>query len=129
DGRLLIDGLLAHPVPATPLKKMGAERVCAVHFKSHWVGTTGPRHFLDVIGQCFSIAQANVSPIWKADADVVLEPKVDGFAYDAFEQAAELVQVGEEAARAALPKLKAWLGAANPKPKPALAPSTLPITG
>jgi NTE family protein len=130
DGRLLIDGLLAHPVPATPLKKMGAEKVCAVHFKSHWVGTTGPRHFLDVIGQCFSIAQANVCPIWQADADVVLEPNVDGFAYDAFERAAELVRAGEETARVALPKIKAWLGVASSQQrKPALAPSTLPITG
>jgi NTE family protein len=130
NGRLMIDGLLAHPVPATPLKQMGADRVCAVYFNSHWVGPTGPRHFMDIIGQCFSIAQANVCPIWQANADVVLEPKVSGFAYDAFNRASELVKVGEEAARQALPKIKAWFGeieaAKAPKAAP-LAPRTVPV--
>jgi NTE family protein len=132
DGRLMIDGLLAHPVPTTPLKQMGADKVCAVYFKSHWVGTTGPRHFMDIIGQCFSIAQANVCPLWQANADVVLEPTVEGFAYDAFHRAPELVKVGEESARAALPRIRAWFDtpAESAEPKTAaLRPSTLPIAG
>jgi NTE family protein len=131
DGRLMIDGLLAHPVPTGPLKQMGADKVCAVYFNSHWVGATGPRHFLEIIGQCFSIAQANVCPLWQANADVVLEPKVEGFAYDAFHRATELVRAGEEAARAALPKLKAWLELPQraPQRKGTLTPRTVPITG
>ena len=70
NGRLLVDGLLAHPVPTTPLKEMGADRVVAVYFNSHWVGSTGPRHFMDVIGQCFSIAQARMCSLWQMNADV-----------------------------------------------------------
>jgi NTE family protein len=132
DGRLMIDGLLAHPVPATPLKQMGADKVCAVYFNSHWVGATGPRHFMDIIGQCFSIAQANVCPLWQANADIVLEPKVEGFAYDAFHKATDLVKAGEDAALEAVPKIKSWLEflpAPQPKAKPSLTPRTLPITG
>ena len=53
-GRLLIDGMLSHPVPTRPLRQMGADRVLAVHLKGKWAGKDGPRHLFDVIGQCFS---------------------------------------------------------------------------
>jgi hypothetical protein len=109
---------------------MGADKVCAVYFSSHWVGETGPRHFMDIIGQCFSIAQANVCPIWQANADVVLEPNVSGFAYDAFNRATDLVKAGEEVARAALPKIKTWFGEAQSDQAPQavpLTPRTVPL--
>jgi NTE family protein len=108
NGRLLVDGLLAHPVPSTPLKQMGADKVVAVYFNSHWVQQGEPKHFLDVIGQCFSIAQANMSTFWQANADVVIEPDVAPFPYDGFHRCAELVKVGEEAARKMLPAMHAW---------------------
>ncbi len=40
---LLVDGLLAHSVPAMPLRDMGAERVISVHLAAHWVKPGGPR--------------------------------------------------------------------------------------
>jgi NTE family protein len=100
NGRLMVDGMLAHPVPTKPLREMGADKVCAVYFTSHWVGGR-PRNFFQIVGQCFSIAQANVCPIWQAHADVVLEPDVAKFAYDAFHRSGELIAAGETAARAA----------------------------
>jgi len=134
NGRLMVDGLLAHPVPATPLKQMGADRVAAVYFNSHWVGSNGPKHFMDIIGQCFSIAQANMCSLWQVNADVVIEPDVAPFPYDAFSKAPELVKVGEAAARAALPAIQAWFK--EPEVAPAIAraidtkksfsPATLP---
>ncbi|MCU1311379.1 MAG: Patatin [Candidatus Angelobacter sp.] len=136
NGRLMVDGLLAHPVPTTPLKQMGAEKVVAVYFKSHWVGDSGPRHFMDVIGQCFSIAQSRMCSQWQLNADAILEPQVEAFAYDAFHKASELVKVGEAAARAALPQIQAFLQGtvADPKPRksaiePQLTPASVPITG
>lgn len=108
NGRLMVDGLLAHPVPSTPLKQMGADKVAAVYFNSHWVQEGGPKHFLDVIGQCFSIAQANMSTFWQANTDVVIEPDVTSFPYDCFHRCAELVKVGEEAARKMLPLMRSW---------------------
>jgi NTE family protein len=109
NGRLLVDGLLAHAVPAGPLKEMGAERVVAIYLSAHWVHLKGPRHVFDVIGQCFSIAQEKMCHVWKAHADITLEPNVAGFTYDGFDRAADLIKVGEAAARAALPEIKAWL--------------------
>ncbi len=109
DGTLMVDGLLAHSVPATPLKGIGAEKVISVYFSAHWVRPGGPRHVLDIIGQCFSIAQANMSPFWRADTDCLIEPDVQPFAFDDFARTRELVRVGEEAALKMLPVIRGWM--------------------
>jgi hypothetical protein len=74
------------------------------------VNLKGPRHVFDVIGQCFSIAQAKMCHVWQSSADLILQPDVRGFSYDAFDRADELVAVGEAAARQALPTLLEWVG-------------------
>lgn len=108
DGRLLVDGMLAHAVPSVPLRHMGADRVLAVHLKGKWT-TEGPRHLFDVIGQCFAIAQQMNSGSWQQAADLVIEPDVNGFKYDSFERASDLVRAGELVTRAALPEICKWL--------------------
>jgi NTE family protein len=110
-GRWLVDGMLAHAVPTRPLRAMGAEKVLAVHLKGKFASGATPRHLFDVIGQCFSIAQEMCAPAWKQAADLIVEPDVDGFEYDAFAQSGELIRCGEVAMRAALPAVRAWLQA------------------
>jgi NTE family protein len=131
NGRLMVDGLLAHSVPAKPLRKMGAEKVIAIYFTAHWVKQGGPKHVLDVIGQCFSIAQANMACLWQAEADLLIEPDVAPFSFDAFERAADIIHTGEEAARVALPAIKAWLPEEAPaqtlKPAPTAQPSPVQL--
>lgn len=106
-GKLMVDGLLGHAVPAQPLKQMGADRVAAVYFNAHWVHKS-PRHVLEVIGQCFSIAQANMSCLWQAHADLLIEPDVSAFAFDDFQRALNLVKIGEAAAHKVLPTFRSW---------------------
>ncbi|ABF41468.1 Patatin [Candidatus Koribacter versatilis Ellin345] len=113
NGRLLVDGMLAHAVPTTPLRDMGADRVLAVYLSAHWVNLKGPRHVFDVIGQCFSIAQAKMSGIWKRDADLVIEPNVDGFAYDGFDRATDLIRAGENSIREVVPTIHQWMKVAE----------------
>jgi NTE family protein len=110
-GRYLVDGMLSHPVPARPLREMGADRVIAVHLKGTWSHSGAPRHLLEVIGQSFAIAQDAMSSIWRSAADVVIEPDVAGYAYDDFKRADDLIRVGEAAMRAALPEVRKWLAA------------------
>ena len=110
-GKWLVDGMLGHAVPSTPLRAMGADYVIGVYLNAHWVQVRGPRHLFDVIGQCFSIAQARMSAQWRKDTDLVLEPDVDGFSYDGFDRSSELIARGERAMRAALPALKETLQA------------------
>jgi NTE family protein len=132
DGRLLVDGMLAHTVPTVPLRKMGANHVIGVYLRSHWCDATGPRHVFEVISQCFSIAQEQMSGLWRAAADSVMEPDVAGFGYDSFERATELIAAGEAAARAAMPQIRAWLQpqatvADAPRERTPLQPHTSPL--
>ena len=110
DGRLLVDGLLAHSVPSMPLRDLGAERVISVYLAAHWVKPGGPRHVFDVIGQCFSIAQERMCGPWKAASDIILEPEIGEFAYDDFVRATgpdPLRRSGHPCGHAADPRLDA----------------------
>jgi NTE family protein len=109
NGRLLVDGMLAHSLPTKPARDMGADKVLAVTLRSHWVNSDGPRHIFDVIGQCFSIAQDVNCAQARSCADLVIEPDVTGFRYDDFERSAALVKIGEEATRAAMPAIRKWV--------------------
>ena len=109
DGRSYIDGMLAYGVPTTPLRAMGAERVLGIYLSAHWAQQRPPRHVFEVVGQCFSIAQAKMSELWRRDADLVLEPNVNGFAYDCFDRAKELIAVGHACIEPFLPQLRKLL--------------------
>ncbi|MGE5112494.1 MAG: patatin-like phospholipase family protein [Acidobacteriaceae bacterium] len=124
DGKTYVDGMLAWLVPTTPLKRMGANRVIGLYINANWVKVRAPRHLFDVIGQCFSIAQERMSDSWKRDADLVIEPNVDGFEYDCFDRAKELMLIGENSMRKALPAIRAWLEPAEVKVK---ASQTVPV--
>lgn len=106
DGRLLVDGMLAHAVPTRPLREMSTDRVLAVNLKGKWAGAEGPRHLFDVIGQCFAIAQEMTCNVWRSAADFVIEPDVSGYKYDDFEHSTNLVLSGEIAMRAMIPELR-----------------------
>jgi NTE family protein len=110
DGELYVDGMLGHAVPTTPLRMMGADYVLGVYLNSNWVRTRAPRHMFDVVTQCFNIAQTRMSESWRRDANLVIEPDVNGFAYDCFDHASDLIRSGEESMRAALPEFKRALG-------------------
>jgi NTE family protein len=110
-------------VPTVPLREMGAERVLAVQLKGQWSKTSAPRHYFDVIGQSFAIAQEMMSSTWRSAADVVIEPDVAGFDYDDFKRADELIHVGELAMRRALPEVRNWLAAPAEAPAPLQAPA------
>jgi NTE family protein len=110
NGRLLVDGMLAHSLPTKPARDMGADKVLAVSLRSHWKSSDGgPRHIFDVIGQCFSIAQDVNCAQARTCADLVIEPDVTGYRYDDFEHSASLIQIGEEATSAAIPAIRKWL--------------------
>jgi NTE family protein len=109
NGRLLVDGMLAHSLPTQPVREMGADRVIAVSLRSRWSEDGGPKHIFDVIGQCFAIAQNMNCADARKCADLVLEPDVTGYRYDDFERSSQLVALGESVTRAALPEIRKWL--------------------
>jgi NTE family protein len=116
NGVLHVDGMLSYEVPTTPLRQMGVDCVLGVHLRTHYSQSSPPGNFFDVIGQCFAIAQTRMSLQWAKDADLLINPNVDGFEYDAFERADELIAAGEASMREALPALREKLGMGDGKP-------------
>jgi len=107
EGRLLVDGFLAAPVPVDALKKMGADVVIAVFLEA--ASDRKPSSIVDVIGLSFAILQRHADREWRRKADIVIEPIVRDFLWDDFDKTPELIASGEAAARAALPKIRAAL--------------------
>lgn len=115
DGSLLVDGGLVSEVPAAVAKRLGADIVIGVALQNLSLGEE-PKSVVDVLGRSFSIAQQAAEPIWRQDADLVVEPTVSQFNWDDFGRADELMAAGADAMRAALPRLRGLL---QPAPAPA----------
>ena len=109
DGRLLVDGFLAAPVPVDAARSIGADLVIAVFLEA--ANNRKPSSIVDVIGLSFAILQRHADLEWRATADVIIEPMVKDFLWDDFEKTNELMAAGETAARAALPKIRAVIAA------------------
>jgi NTE family protein len=107
EGRLLVDGFLAAPVPVDAVRNMGADVVIAVFLEA--ANDRKPSSIVDVIGLSFAILQRHADREWRRKADIVIEPVVRDFLWDDFDKTPELIAAGEAAARAALPKIRAAL--------------------
>jgi len=107
-GRILVDGFLAAPVPVDAVRRMGAELVIAVFLDSS-PPDEKPASMLDIIGRSFAIMQRHANKSWQRKADVVIAPDVAHFAWDDFRKTPELIAAGEAAALAALPRIRAAL--------------------
>lgn len=118
DGRLLVDGFLAAPVPVDAARSMGADLVIAVFLEA--ANNRTPSSIVDVIGLSFAILQRHADLEWRARADVIVEPVVKDFLWDDFEKTSELIAAGEAAARGALPKIRAAIAAKTSSEAPGL---------
>jgi NTE family protein len=107
-GRILVDGFLAAPVPVDAVKRMGADFVIAVWLESAGKGEQ-PDNMVEVISRSFAIMQRHADDRWRRKADVVVEPDVFHFAWDDFQQTPQLIAAGEAATRAAVPHIRAAL--------------------
>src|SRR3984957_14935008 len=105
EGRMLVDGFLAAPVPVDAARSIGADIVIAVFLEA--ANNRKPTSIVDVIGLSFAILQRHADLEWRRAADITIEPVVKDFLWDDFERTGELIAAGEAAARAALPKIRA----------------------
>jgi len=106
--QILVDGFLTETVPAPAVRKMGAEVVIAVHLEPGLLDSR-PRNTIEVISRSFSIIQIAATQTWRSASDVLIEPDVHHILWDEFVKTPQLVAAGEDATRAALPKIKAAL--------------------
>ncbi len=106
-GQHLVDGAMTMEVPAAAVRALGATQVVSVYLPMD--GRFDPRNMFQVVSRCFQIMQRRTEPEWRRASSVVIEPNVDGMSWDGFDSAERLIERGEKAALAALPRLHSWL--------------------
>ncbi len=123
DGRLLVDGGVLNNLPADVMRRMGADVVIAVDVS---IGFDGLPGLLEAQGQRLPLTQIpliietlrrtveimekqiNAQKLAEARPEVLIRPALDNgiTLFTGFNQAAECIAAGEEAATLALPRMK-----------------------
>jgi NTE family protein len=125
NGRWLVDGGLVANLPISFTRELGADVVVAVDVNLDGVQFfEDPRTALGVLAHVFVAVERIVSNQERADADVLITPKVGHIRWDQTRRADELVQAGYDAAIASMNEIKAIVkktDLAHTSPTPALA--------
>jgi len=116
-GRLLVDGFVSMEVPAEPLLQLGADHVISVAIPNS-DGIEDYGNMFSVVSRCFQVMSARTETTWRRYSDVVIAPPVADMKWDSFTSANKLIELGEQAAMAALPTIRKWLPAADPSLEP-----------
>lgn len=119
EDRYLVDGAMTMEIPAEPLRAMGATHVISVALPMQ-ATCVNPDNMFSVVNRCFQILQRRTEREWRRHSSAVICPDVTTMTWDSFESAVKLIEAGEKAALAVLPRIQAWL----PKPlsaRPAIA--------
>jgi NTE family protein len=106
-GQHLVDGAMTMEVPSTAVRAIGATHVVSVVLPVS--GGFDPQNMFQVVNRCFQIMQRRSEREWRRASNIVIEPDVDGMTWDGFDSAERLIERGEKAALAALPRILSWL--------------------
>ena len=117
-GKILVDGGVVDNLPVDVARAKGADVVVAVDI-SEQVGNTNIKNAVDVMLQATNIMFAvNVERL-KKDADVLVSPAVGDVGMLDFSQKKRCVQAGIEAARRAVPQMRAAIERWKSRQRPA----------
>ncbi|MDO4434187.1 MAG: patatin-like phospholipase family protein [Alysiella sp.] len=109
-GKQYVDGGLSAPVPVSAAKRLGANFVIAVDISAKPAKLENSSGFLAYLDQSLNIMSTAALNHELAQAQIVIKPPVQQLgAVGGFDQKAQAIQIGEQAARAALPQIKAAL--------------------
>lgn len=111
NGHEYVDGGLVSPVPVRFARQMGADIVIAVDISSPPEGNPAG-DTLQILLQTFSIMGKSINQYELKEADVVVKPSLAGLKSADFSARQRAIDSGRAAMLAALPALRAKLGAA-----------------
>lgn len=103
----LVDGMISIDVPAAPLRRMGATHVVSVVLPMP-SEAVDPHSMLSVVTRCFQIMNARTESQWRRHSNVVISPEVRDVGWNSFDSAKQLIEAGEQAAKAVLPQILRW---------------------
>lgn len=105
NGKVLIDGGVADPIPVATVKKMGADIVVGINV-SQLNQKAEMQTVYDVIMQSIDILQQEVVAAREVQSDVMIFPRVEQYSSKEFKNIEQIIQLGEEATLAKLPQIK-----------------------
>ena len=109
--RKYVDGGLSQPVPVSAAKKMGANFIIAVDISARPAKNVSQGMF-SYLDQTFNVMSQTALRQELGQANVVIKPQVlELGSIGGFDQKQRAIQLGEQAARAALPEIKRKLAA------------------
>lgn len=109
-GREYVDGVLVSPVPVDVARRMGADLVIAVNV-AYTPQEAALRDPVDMLFQTMQIMATTINRLRLREADVVIEPDIAGMGKVTFADKRALIDLGERAARAAIPEFRRRLAA------------------
>ncbi|NLL18939.1 MAG: patatin family protein [Clostridia bacterium] len=107
-GRLLVDGAILERVPVGVAQKYGADVVIAVDVK--FGGERGKEikitNIFDVILNSIELMEKEVATPYLSEADILIQPDLSHIASSEFTRFKECIEIGEEAAKQAIPGIR-----------------------
>jgi NTE family protein len=110
DGRVLVDGGVVRNLPVDVARLLGGDVIIAVDLAELEPKAT-PESFVDVIFRVVSLVSRAEADALRGIADVTLVPEVGEVGFIDFDRKDAAIAAGEEAARAALPRIREVLAA------------------
>lgn len=114
DHSLLVDGAVTSPVPVEAALKLGADVVIAVDVGQDLQANNETENIVDVMFRTNTVTSHKLKQLLLNNADVVIRPRVGGVHWADFHDVRSLIQEGERAAMAALPRIKRVIRARRP---------------
>ncbi len=124
-GRMLVDGGLANNLPVDVVRAMGVDVVIAVDASSKLEKKEQLATLLEIISQSISLQVRRECERQAALADLVITPDTTNYLFSDFPAMHEIVRKGEEAAQAALPRIRELM---KPRSTEASGPDRFRIT-
>lgn len=125
--RQLVDGGLVANIPTTAARSLGADIVVAVDVNAEGAKFLGPpQSAIGVLMQAMVVMHRTAAAHQLRDSDVTIKPKIGHIRWDEMARARELIAAGEEAARAAIDKVRRLLKLAPVHERQPPHPAALP---
>jgi len=106
DGQYYVDGGLCEYLPVETALSLGADFVIASHLAPVDPSYRRPQNILQLVVQITGLVARKNFPISESLASFVIHPNVDAYSSFDFEHAEEMIEIGYDSARRALPALR-----------------------
>ena len=104
-----VDGGVLQIVPTQTVREMGAEKVVGIHLNSSRAEGTDSLKRRDVVLSAYRLSINMNSVHCEQYSDIMLKPKLGAYMPHSLKYAEQMLQIGEQAARDSLDKIKSLL--------------------